>query len=502
LVREFLPLSQIQIRHVDALKHTIETVVVRSNESQIATTRSKAACSIRELETYVSWHRDLKTARTHGAGLSSVVPEVVSTQKSESLRAGPLGTEDRVCVLILIAEASREFEARHERLASALLEPLSVAFENDQRLRELVSLREAVEADNRSLLSRLDRHDISDSIVGADTGLKHVMEQIELVARADAPVLVLGETGSGKEVVARAIHTRSARNSGPFLRVNCGAIPPELIDSELFGHERGSFTGAVAERKGWFERADGGTLFLDECGELPPAAQVRLLRILQDGQYERVGSEKTRTVDIRIVAATHRNLTAMVSQGQFRQDLWYRLAIFPIQLPPLRERITDIPALASHFALRAARRLGLPTLIPSASDIGRLVAYEWPGNVRELASVIERAAILGGGRRLDIEHALGTTMTTERIAADVPSIDPSCTLVGRQVSSLETLDQVQRRHIEKALACTSGRIEGRNGAALLLQINPHTLRSRMRRLRIQRGRFLPDSNEPLGGAGV
>src|SRR5262249_13715910 len=191
-------------------------------------------------------------------------------------------------VLTLVARPGHSFRPEHGEMLRTLLEPFTVALENDRRLREMTALREAVEADNRSLLSRLGRHDISDSIIGAETGLRPVMEQIELVARADAPVLLLGETGSGKEVVARAIHTRSLRSARPFLRGNCGAIPPELVDSELFGHERGSFTGAVAVRKGWFERADGGTLFLDECGELPLAAQVRLLRILQEGTFERV----------------------------------------------------------------------------------------------------------------------------------------------------------------------------------------------------------------------
>jgi transcriptional regulator with GAF, ATPase, and Fis domain len=267
-------------------------------------------------------------------------------------------------VLILVARPPGCFGAEHAAVVRDLIDPFTVALENDHRVRELISLREAAEAENRSLLSRLGRHDISESVVGAETGLKEVMEHIELVAPSDAPVLILGETGSGKEVVARAIHTRSRRAAGPFLRVNCGAIPPELVDSELFGHERGSFTGAVGERKGWFERAAGGTLFLDECGELSPAAQVRLLRILQDGQFERVGGERGRHVDVRVVAASHRDLEAMVADGRFRQDLWYRLSVFPVHLPPLRERLSDIPALAAHFALRAAKRLGLPPAGP------------------------------------------------------------------------------------------------------------------------------------------
>ena len=261
--------------------------------------------------------------------------------------------------------------------------------ENDRRLRELTALREKVEADNRSLLTKLGRNDLSDAIVGVESGLRAVMDRVSLVARADIPVFILGETGSGKEVVARAIHKQSRRENGPFMRVNCGAIPPELVDSELFGHERGSFTGATALRKGWFERADRGTLFLDECGELPPAAQVRLLRILQDGTFERVGGEKQIHVDVRVVAATHRNLQAMVGEGTFREDLWYRLAVFPIHLPPLRDRPEDIPALAAHFALRAAKRFGLPQRTANTRR------HQSAGHIR-LAG--QRARIVGGDR--------------------------------------------------------------------------------------------------------
>ena len=254
-------------------------------------------------------------------------------------------------------------------MTRVLLEPFSVALENDRRLREMEALREAAEADKRSLLTRLGRRQLADTIVGAEAGLGAVMERVELVARSDAPVLIFGETGTGKELIARAIHGRSNRSAGPFHRVNCGAIPPELIDSQLFGHEQGAFTGAVEMRRGWFERADGGTLFLDEIGELPLAAQVRLLRILQDGQLERVGGQKAIHVDVRIVAATHCDLAGMVTEGRFREDLWYRIAVFPMFLPPLRERRDDIPALAQHLAERAATRFGLPLASPSAEDV-------------------------------------------------------------------------------------------------------------------------------------
>ncbi|AMV35892.1 Formate hydrogenlyase transcriptional activator [Planctomyces sp. SH-PL62] len=402
--------------------------------------------------------------------------------------AAPLDPEEGApAVLLLALRPSQRPTPEHEALVRALIEPLTVAVENDHRLRELVMLREAAEAENRTLRSKLGRDDLAGSIVGAETGLREVMEQIELVSTADAPVLILGETGSGKEVVARAIHTRSRRASGPFLRVNCGAIPAELVDSELFGHEKGSFTGAVGERKGWFERADGGTLFLDECGELPPAAQVRLLRILQDGWFERVGGEKPRRADVRIVAATHRDLHAMVHDGRFRQDLWYRLAVFPVYLPPLRERLADVPALAAHFAGRAARRLGMPHLSPTAEEVALLLQYPWPGNVRELAAVIERAAILGNGSGLDVARALGVPPAARPLP---PSPSPATAAPATSASApLATLDEAAARHIEQALARAGGRIEGPQGAAAILGLNPHTLRSRMRKLGVDWGRF-------------
>lgn len=357
---------------------------------------------------------------------------------------------------------------------------LAVAFKNDQHFHDVIRLREALKADREALLSRLGRQDICEVVVGEDTGLSQVMAAVHQVARTDAPVLILGETGSGKEVIARAIHERSARNRGPVVRVNCGAIPTDLVDSELFGHERGSFTGAVNSRKGWFERADGGTLFLDEIGELPAAAQVRLLRVLQDGTLERIGGHQTVHVDVRIVAATHRDLDAMVSAGSFREDLWYRLSVFPIQLPALRERLDDLPELVNYFAERAGKRLGNPHLTPTPSDLEKLRNYSWPGNVRELSAVIERAAIIGGGKVLDISSALGTPGM--RSASRPPPAPAANEPIG-------TLDEAMRRHIRRALEACQGRIEGPQGAAKLLGINPHTLRARMRKLGVEWAQF-------------
>lgn len=322
-------------------------------------------------------------------------------------------------------------------------------------------------------------------VVGADGGLAAVMERVKQVARADAPVLILGETGSGKEVIARAIHTGSRRARGPFHRVNCGAIPSELIDSELFGHEKGAFTGATARRHGWFERADGGTLLLDEIGELPLAAQVRLLRVAQDGRFERVGGHRHGTVDVRLIAATHRDLPQMVAEKTFREDLWYRLAVFPIRLPALRERREDIPALARHLAAKACARYGTLPIEPADADLALLIAYDWPGNVREMGAVMDRAIILGDGRRLEIAKALGLGSR-----ADVPARpQPTLADAGRTASDFPTLETVIDRHLRLALERCGGRIEGPRGAAALLAVNPHTLRARMRRMGISWGDY-------------
>jgi transcriptional regulator with GAF, ATPase, and Fis domain len=413
-------------------------------------------------------------------GASDVLMTVVPTGFRGDCVAAPVHIDEGPTGVVLLLSRRGPFAESDRALLARLMDPIGVALANTARLHELKRLREALEADKQALLTRLGRHDVADAVVGEDTGLRAVMDQVEQVAATDVPVLIIGETGSGKEVLARALHTRSTRARAPIVRVNCGAIPPGLVDSELFGHERGSFTGAVATRQGWFERADGGTLFLDEIGELPLEAQVRLLRILQDGTFERVGGQKALTVDVRIVAATHRDLRDMVSRGAFREDLWYRLSVFPIRLPPLRERREDIPRLAAHFAWRAGHRLVGAPLTPAPDDLELLLAYDWPGNVRELAAVIERAAILGRGRDLRISEALGTPAApSERVAVtrDTPA-------ALQDHPELLTLARAMEQHIERALLQSGGRIEGASGAAVRLAINPHTLRARMRKLNV------------------
>jgi transcriptional regulator with GAF, ATPase, and Fis domain len=497
LLANRLPLAGMLVRRLDVARGAVETCAVAGSLGQGA---SLSPLSAPALESLVAWAREGQVVKGGARELTVRLPGLVPDGLDGEVLAGPLaGEAGPTGFLLLVAAPAAQLDRKDAALAQALLEPFSTALDNDRRVRAMAEREAAAEADRRSLLSRLGRSDLGETIVGAEAGFRPVMERAHLVAPSDVPVLVLGETGSGKEVVARAIHLRSRRAPGPFLRVNCGAIPQGLIDSELFGHERGSFTGADAQRKGWFERADGGTLFLDEIGELPLQAQVRLLRILQDGSFERVGGQRPLHVDVRIVAATHRDLRAMVADGRFREDLWYRIAVFPIQLPPLRERPEDIPALATHFALRAANRFGTPPRLPTPEDLELLLAYRWPGNVRELTAVIERAVILGNGQSLEVATALGASPG----AHDSPESEPARAVASTEpdrpkadpdpaTGDLAPLDTAIRRHIEAALERTRGRIEGPRGAAALLQINPHTLRAKMRRLRIDWRRFRPD----------
>ena len=436
-----------------------------------------------QIDEILSWCRRGEVESCSKSETPSLLPPELFAGLGRFRLALPLASEHDMMGLLLMANAARPFSHKEEQLARLLRESFTVALENDRRLHQLVALREAAEADKRKLLHRLGRERLSNEIVGEDGGLRMVMQRVELVSHTDAPVLIFGETGSGKEVIARAIHNRSFRSSAPFIRVNCGAIPPELIDSELFGHERGSFTGAVTMRRGWFERADGGTLLLDEIAELPPAAQVRLLRVLQDSRFERVGGEKALHVNVRIITATHRDLARMVQEKAFREDLWYRIAVFPIVLPPLRERRQDIPALSRHFAERAARRFGLKIQHPNPEEIALLTEYNWPGNVRELAAVLDRAAILGDGKRLEVAKSLGSTI----IGPEAEKSPPPGDAPGK--TTPKTLDQAMRAHIEQALVKCHGKIEGPDGAAELLDINPHTLRARMRKLNINWAKF-------------
>jgi len=390
----------------------------------------------------------------------------------------PLHIEGKkIGVLILRANGDKIYRKEHADMIRVVAEPIAIALSNTLAHQELLHLRDVLLDDNRFLQRELSPAN-TDAIIGGGSGLRNVMEQVNQVASLNNTVLLLGETGAGKEIIANAIHYGSARRSGPFIKVNCGAIPESLIDSELFGHEKGAFTGALAEKRGRFERADGGTLFLDEIGELPLQAQVRLLRVLQTRELERVGGTKPIPIDIRIIAATHRNLEQMITEGRFREDLWFRINVFPIFIPPLRQRREDIPALTRHLVQVKSRELGLaavPAVAPGALD--RLTNYDWPGNVRELQNMVERELIRYRGGHLTFESL-------------APSSDnqKENTSPNRERERLKpvSLDEAMARHIREAVEFTKGRINGKGGAAELLRINPSTLRSRMEKLGVNR----------------
>jgi transcriptional regulator with GAF, ATPase, and Fis domain len=379
-------------------------------------------------------------------------------------------------VLWMTASGHDVYTEEHARRARILAEPFAIAMSNARRHRESLRLAQQLEEDNRAMHRELGG--LADTrVIGAEFGLREVMGLVRRVAPMNAPVLLQGATGTGKEVIANAIHMASPRRDCPLVRVQCGAVPDALLDSELFGHERGAFTGAFQAKRGRFERADGGTIFFDEIGELSLDAQVKLLRVLQDSTFEPLGGGKTLTVDVRVLAATNRDLEQLVSAGRFRADLWFRLNVFPIQLPPLNQRQEDIPALAQFFIDRKAREMGLatrPELDEGATE--HLVAYHWPGNVRELQNVIERALILCQGDRLAFPdlHA-----SPPAVAARVPADPPVSTL---------SLDEATASHIRQVMRQTNGRIQGANGAAELLGVHPSTLRARLRKLGIVFGR--------------
>jgi transcriptional regulator with GAF, ATPase, and Fis domain len=378
----------------------------------------------------------------------------------------------RVGAVILSAKGINRFNKQHAKFFGTLKEPFFVAMSNAVKHREVLKLKDMLADDNRYLNSEL-RKMWGHEIVGGRFGLKQVMNRVRQVAAMDSPVLILGETGTGKDMIAHAIHNSSPRSSGPFVSINCGAIPDSLIDSELFGHEKGAFTGALSRKRGRFERANKGTIFLDEIGELPAAAQVRLLRVLQSREIERVGGVETIALDIRVIAATNRNLEEMVKSRKFREDLWFRLNVFPILVPPLRDRRSDIPSLVQHFIDRKAKELKVtatPTLAEGSLD--PLMTYDWPGNVRELENVIERAMILNKDKPLRFDDLGLSSVKPDKSATGVPAGE-----------TLE-LDALIKDHIQRVLQLTGGKIHGPGGAGEVLGVNPGTLRSRMEKLGI------------------
>lgn len=380
--------------------------------------------------------------------------------------------DQRICDLVLLAKGMNRFTQQHAELFSTLDSPFGIAVSNSLKHLSIKDTHAKLLDEHEKLKTKFDQINHY-NIIGCNSGLKRTLQQVEEVSNTDAPVLILGETGVGKDVIANMIQSHSSRKTGPYIRVNCGAIPDTLIDSELFGHEKGAFTGASELKIGRFERADKGTIFLDEVGELSKAAQVRLLRVLQNGEIERVGGKKTLKLDIRVIAATNRSLDEMVERNEFRADLYYRLCLFPIHIPPLRDRLEDIPLFTNYFIQQCRKKFNLPASDIAIGEMEKLQHHSWPGNIRELTNVIERSVITAHGKPITFN------LNFSRDDAPKPR-----TLESAPLSSLSTLDEMNREHIKKALMLTKGKIQGRDGAAQLLDINPHTLRSRIKKLGI------------------
>jgi len=380
----------------------------------------------------------------------------------------------RIGGLSLRVQGEGRYTQEHLDLMALVVQPFAIALANALAHEAVLRYRDVL-IDDKRFLNRELHQLAADEIIGGTTGLRNVIDMVQQVAQLNNTVLLLGETGTGKEVIANMIHFSSPRKEGPFIRVNCGAIPENLIDSELFGHERGAFTGAVAESRGRFERAEGGTIFLDEIGELPLTAQVRMLRVLQNREVERVGGNRSIPVNIRVIAATHRNLESMIAENRFREDLWFRLNGFPIIIPPLRQRKEDVPALIRHFVAQKSRELGIglpPAIAPGA--LTRLMEYNWPGNVRELENLVERELIRHRGGALNFDSVL----PSEAGSAPQPS-----QAMGLARYPLK-LEEAMSVHIGDVLKMTGGKIHGPGGAAELLDMNPNTLRWRINKLGI------------------
>jgi len=415
------------------------------------------------------------------AGAAAAEREEVAGTGMRSLLTVPLQIGGRLACVLSISSFSkyRSWTADDEErlkvvgnvIANALYRKRAET-ELKQQLAQIEELKSRVEAENVVLREEARAAHGFDEIVGDSAALREVLAVVTQVAPINTTVLLLGETGTGKELLADAIHRRSARKQRSFVKVNCAAIPPALVESELFGHEKGAFTGALTPRIGRFELADQGTIFLDEIGDLSLDLQGKLLRVLQEGEFARVGSSRTRRVDVRVIAATHRDLQRAIADGSFREDLFYRLNVFPISVPPLRERRADVPLLAWFFIQKKQREIGRSVARIAPQDMERLVAYDWPGNVRELANIIERALILSQGATLELGAEFGRRSAAEPAAA--------------VVDSDLALRRVERDHIASVLVGCGWRVEGRGQAAEKLSMNPSTLRYRMRILGIRR----------------
>jgi transcriptional regulator with GAF, ATPase, and Fis domain len=409
-------------------------------------------------------------------------PEWAQREGLHSFAGHPLVFRDEILGVLAVFSRAQMNEEDFAWLRT-YADHAAVAIANARAFEEIDQLRRRLEMENVYLREEVKAALDFGDIVGQSHVLQKVLRQIELVAQTETSVLILGESGTGKELVARAIHERSLRRTRPMIRVNCGSIPHELFESEFFGHVRGAFTGAIRDRVGRFQLADGGTLFLDEVGEIPLWLQSKLLRVLQEGEFERVGEDRTRRVDVRIVTATNRDLRREIDEGRFRPDLYYRLSVFPIEVPPLRDRKEDIALLAAHFINRSCSRLNCAETRLTDQIIRQLQDYDWPGNIRELQNVIERAVILSGGGPLKLDYTiLNSTQETRPTALPMEALTAE-----DRIMTIEELKQLERDNIIRALERADYKIYGPGGAAELLGVKPTTLSSRMKALAINRG---------------
>lgn len=487
-LRDYLPADQLSLHYYDLELGIIEDFAIAGVEyRELLKRKTVVPDTLRkffwDLDAWVTAMKDdsvfaMRFDNAHdglfGIEIGSFLEGIADENDSGAII--DLTMEGEVLGFLLVLNRTGEMITdEHLSILSTLNELLAVTLSNDLRYRELKKVRNQIRRrEPNSCGIAPTRDDIE--IIGAENGLRTVMEKAAMVAPLSTTVLLSGETGTGKEMVANAIRAMSNRRNDPFVKINCAAIPHSLMEAELFGHEKGAFTGAIALKKGFFERAQGGTIFLDEIGELTRNAQTRLLRVLQEKEIERVGSNGTIPLDIRIIAATNRDLEKRVSDGKFRQDLFFRFKVFPIDIPPLRHRKDDILLLVKHFVKKKSIEMKLETVPGIATGaVDRLKEYHWPGNVRELENLVERSLILSCGEPLSFNELQTGTCCENHLER-------------RDDIEVYDLEEVMCRHIKTVLKKCNGRIEGEFGAARLLNINPSTLRTRMTRLRIPFGK--------------
>jgi formate hydrogenlyase transcriptional activator len=429
-----------------------------------------------------------RTLISRGAELEQYPSEVVRLLRAEGLQVIcciPLSNRGRTFGTLNLASRRMDvFSPADIELVQQVAAQVAIAVENALAFKEIDALKDKLAEEKLYLEEEIRSAFNFEEIIGDSAAIRRALTQVELVAPAGTTVLILGETGTGKEVIARAVHNLSPRKERTFVKVNCAAIPSGLLEAELFGHERGAFTGAINQKIGRFELADRGTLFLDEIGDIPLELQPKLLRVLQEQEFERLGSNRTQRVDVRVVAATNRDLSRLVADREFRSDLYYRLNVFPIQIPPLRERREDVPLLVRYFVQNFSRRLNKTVEFVPAEAMDALVNYAWPGNIRELENLIERAVLLSPGKELRVplsELKPSALSANSNVSADLPLFAPSPSSI-----PITTLEEAERQHILRALRQTEWRIAGPKGAAAILGMKRTTLQARMRKLAIRR----------------